>query len=518
MGSLRLLSPIGDLSGLRRVKSLGTLWIDDLPLENLDFLESIETVGPIQLANNSRLRDLSTLSAVGFTLNSSVGTPTWCSGITLLCVVGNDRLEDLPLANWYKTARDDLRYTGTDVYVGTEIRSNASLKKLQVFHKASHVSELEITDNDSLENLNDLTNLNEGMSLKITDNDALSDCRGLAPLLGWPSGPSNVHELYGGEGAVELSGNASGCNDSQSILDAVVGPTQPIVNSISRQGDEAIVFSFTKSVAGEDLFPLENHKLSCDGASIELSDSTEATIFPADPYTDIEIMVSGLGTFKSAAEIEVRLDLLNDRDFGGVADYQYLIIDLISPEGVQLPLWDIRVHSRYRSTELLTPLSEVPDDLLLDGVWKLRFQPTINDYFTSWILTNLNLDIREQVKVTTESDFVETSGLVPDRDYVCKISPITKLGAKPASDPVTVSLASIALSVTAVFNQLLDTVLSFTQTSSDGSAVDRSESRPPEARAGEKDEAKAIPTLPTFVLFILSGLIGLSGIRRFAQQ
>jgi len=183
-----------------------------------------------------------------------------------------------------------------------------------------------------------------------------------------------------------------------------------------------------------------------------------------------------------------------------------------------LPLWDIRLHSRYRSTELLTPLSEVPAHLSLDGVWKLRFQPTVNNYYTSLILTDLNLNIREHVQVTTASESVETSALVEGRDYVCKISPITKLGAIPASDPVSVSLRSIAFSVTTVFKQLLDTVLSAMESSGGESAMDRGRSSPPQARAGEEEEANAIPTLPILGFFILSGLLGLFGIQRLAHR
>ena len=81
------------------------------------------------------------------------------------------------------------------------------------------------------------------------------------------------------------------------------------------------------------------------------------------------------------------------------------------------------------------------------------------------------------------------------------------------SDPESIIVPP---SATTLFNQLLDTVLGTTQTSVGGSATDRSASRPPQAREGDKNETKAIPTFPTFVLLILIGLIGLFGIRRFA--
>ena len=82
------------------------------------------------------------------------------------------------------------------------------------------------------------------------------------------------------------------------------------------------------------------------------------------------------------------------------------------------------------------------------------------------------------------------------------------------SDPESIIVPP---SATTLFNQLLDTVLSTTQTSDGGSAMDRIGSMPPQARAGDKNETEAIPTLPTFVLLILSGLIGLFGIRRFVR-
>ena len=515
---LRLISPKGSLSGLNGVTSIGQLTVDGSKLETLNFLESIETVGLIQLLYNNNLTDLSALSGVHFDSNFSGYTyegNCWDAGP--LCVLSNDQLRDLPLSTWYRSAVEG--FENRDILgKPTVIEANASLEQLQVFQGVSKVGPLRITDNDSLENLNDLTTLNDGWSLEITGNDALSDCRGLAPLLGWPSGPSNLYDPFTGEaGTIDLSGNNVDCGDPESILDSVVGPTQPTINSIKRLEDDAIIFSFTESVAGDDLFPLENHQLSCDGTSYETDEVSEAPI--TNFSADVPIHVSGLGTLLSEPQIEVGLRV-QGYDFSAVL----LTYSLISPEGVTLPLWDRTLHSTNKPFNPMTPLIPVPHDLLLDGTWTLSVRPPpdiIEGMLTGdGSVYDLVLKIDERVIATSYSRTIESAGFVQGRDYDCKISPITKLGAIPASDPFSMNLASIPFSVTTIFKQLLDSVLSITQTSGNDSSIDSGRSRPPQARAGEEEEEKpnAIPTLPMLGLFILSGLLGLFGIRRLAHR
>ena len=74
---------------------------------------------------------------------------------------------------------------------------------------------MDIYDNDLLTNLDGLAKLNSvGGNLYITDNIALTNCQGIAPVLGWPSGPPD--DSVGGEIVIER--NATGCNSVDEIL------------------------------------------------------------------------------------------------------------------------------------------------------------------------------------------------------------------------------------------------------------------------------------------------------------
>ena len=197
-GQLRINYPIGDLSGFNQVRDISALGVSNSNLSNLDFLSSIQRIANVNLMHNDNLKDVSSLEAVTFYQERG-------SGFTCgLCVIDNPKLEALPLASWFKSQLQE----EDALYSESIIRSNPSLKKLEVFEQASYVGRLEISNNDSLTNLDSLMKVQSAQSLRLTDNQSLSDCKGLAPLLGWPNGPPED----GVEGEITISNNAEGCN------------------------------------------------------------------------------------------------------------------------------------------------------------------------------------------------------------------------------------------------------------------------------------------------------------------
>ena len=197
-GVLSISEPLEDLSGFNQVTDISALGVSNSNLSNLDFLSSIQRIASVNLMHNDNLKDVSSLENVTFFQEWEIGF------ICQLCVVDNPKLESLPLAKWYMS----LLQEEDALYYESSIRSNPSLKKLEVFEQASYVGHLEISNNDSLTNLDSLMKVQSAQSLRLTDNQSLSDCKGLAPLLGWPNGPPED----GVEGEILISNNAEGCN------------------------------------------------------------------------------------------------------------------------------------------------------------------------------------------------------------------------------------------------------------------------------------------------------------------
>ena len=72
---------------------------------------------------------------------------------------------------------------------------------------------LYLRNNDSLADLNGLVNVNRVFgTLHVIYNYRLADCRGLAPLLGYPNGNDSVSL------GIYIYGNSQGCNSSNDIL------------------------------------------------------------------------------------------------------------------------------------------------------------------------------------------------------------------------------------------------------------------------------------------------------------
>jgi hypothetical protein len=98
-----------------------------------------------------------------------------------------------------------------------------------------------------------------GDGLYIGLNDALTNCRGVAPVLGWPSGPPD--DSVGGE--IAIGSNATGCNSVEEILASVSGPSQPIITNTD-YGDGEIYLTVSDSGSS----PITSYTATCtDGAT-----------------------------------------------------------------------------------------------------------------------------------------------------------------------------------------------------------------------------------------------------------
>ena len=295
------------------------------------------------------------------------------------------------------------------------------------------------------------------------------------------------------------------------MLASVSGPTQPVITE-STTSSNSLSLGFTPSTTTDDLFPITGYSASCNGREISVSGSPTTDLLDNTPITET-LTVSGYDPTSVPSPIEVDIDITH-------SDPADLYITLTTPAGTELILWnqgssggEDLVGTFPTSLASVTSLEAVSPEPM-DGEWVLRVEDVdIGPVVREGVLNSWGLRITEEVTASGTSSPIEVTGITRGREYQCRVAPVTKLGKIPESEPFIANP-----SATTVFLQLLDTVLSTTQTSDGGSAMDRSGSMPPQARVGENDEANAIPTLPTFVLFILSGLIDLFGIRQFARS
>jgi hypothetical protein len=147
-------------------------------LTNLDGLDNLTSIsGGLYIGENAVLSDLNGLANL-----TSVGD---------LYLVGNPALTNLNgLERLARISRPD---------------GGASEGKVYIY------------GNSTLANLDGLANLSSvDGDLSLRGNRALANCKLIAPLLGWPDGPSNDNVL----GFIGVDSNATGCNSIEEILDS----------------------------------------------------------------------------------------------------------------------------------------------------------------------------------------------------------------------------------------------------------------------------------------------------------
>ncbi len=201
---------LSDLSGLANLGSIGAslgIWDND-SLADLDDLTGLTHVAAsISINGNASLTSISGLSGLtGFTASFTV--------------------RDNPVLG----SLDGMQ--GTASLAGLVIDNNDSLTNLDGLSGlttiGNGISSLFIDDNAVLADLDGLADLESlDADLEITDNPALERCLGLVILLdgvddGTPGpgpGPAGIPDV---NGDVILSGNLTGCNSLNEILDQVI--------------------------------------------------------------------------------------------------------------------------------------------------------------------------------------------------------------------------------------------------------------------------------------------------------
>lgn len=230
---------LGNLDGLESVTNLfqgGLILWDNPNLADLSGLASLTSIASsLSIENNASLQtldDLSGLESVGAPINiidnSSLTSIAGLAGLTdfssALSITGNPVLQNLDGLSSI-TSLGGLRIQFNPLL--TDVDGLSGLTTVGTIYAA-----LGIDNNAALENLDGLAGLvSLDADLAISDNPLLSQCAGLARLLdpidhalpGPGPGDAGIPDV---NGDVVLSGNLSGCNSVEQIVES--GSARPI--------------------------------------------------------------------------------------------------------------------------------------------------------------------------------------------------------------------------------------------------------------------------------------------------
>ena len=257
-----------DITNLDGLASLTNVWgqlviSDNDALTNLDGLTNITSVGHLYIHFNAVLTNLDGL----INLTSVEGAMEIFENAVL---DNTDGLANLNRVGSYLNVTMNRRLTNLD----------------GLAHLTSVGGSLSISYNEDLTNLNGLANLasvgSEGYgspNLLVEWNTQLTNCRGIAPVLGWPAGPPNDSVL----GEIKIESNATGCNSLAEVLAAgpLQSPTAPAVISTDYEDGKIIL---TVSVTDNGGTDITGYEATC----------TDSTNTFTGTSTSSPITVSGL--------------------------------------------------------------------------------------------------------------------------------------------------------------------------------------------------------------------------------
>ncbi|MGI9318072.1 MAG: hypothetical protein ACR2QW_12140 [bacterium] len=271
----------GQVSDFDGIANLTTVW-GDLSITGMDMLtdlspfSNISFVGRnLQIAHNDALQSLAGLEALSASINDNItisynNTIEDISGLSgLTATEGYLRISDNPsllsindlsslshIGNRLDIeANDSLEsidgLSGLLTVDSIRILNNPSLLNVDGLRNLQAVDTpfLRITFNDSLQNLNGLSSLIDLRgSLTVVSNPALTNCRGIIPLI------DSIDDGDPGPGGgsipdvgvtVSFSGNGTGCNELQPILDAELSTMVEVEKTFSdgRPVDTEIVLN-----------------------------------------------------------------------------------------------------------------------------------------------------------------------------------------------------------------------------------------------------------------------------------
>jgi hypothetical protein len=193
---------IVNLDGLANITSVrGYLrfWLEgNTVLTNLDGLSNLTSVGRVLTIFQTELTNLNGLSKLSSTGGLEI---QMCESLT-----NADGLANLGSVNG-------------DLNIGP-----TALKDLDMLaNLVSVAGMLKLQDNFALTDVDGLANITSvGGDLSVVQNESLANCRGIAPVLGWPDGPPN--DGVGGEIQIGKR-NGTGCNSVEEVIASVASAT-----------------------------------------------------------------------------------------------------------------------------------------------------------------------------------------------------------------------------------------------------------------------------------------------------
>jgi titin len=264
----------------------------------------------------------------------------------------------------------------------------------------------------------------------LENNDTLNNCQGVAPLLGWPSGPANVGNF------IQIFSNGSDCNSVAAILASVSGPSQPVINTATG-GNESISLGFSPSTTTSALFPITGYEATCTGSTVNPSEAPDTPLLDNTPIQRT-LTVNDYDPTSVAALIEVAIDITH-------SDPTQLVVTLTSPAGTAITLWD-RGSSGGENLVGTFPTTLSPVDSLssiaqesMDGDWVLTVEDVeVGPIVREGVLNSWGITLTEQLTANSADSPVTVSGLTNGRQYSCTVAPVTNLGTLPLSNPITV--------------------------------------------------------------------------------
>ena len=422
-----------DVGGLSNVSRIGG-WLviaSNHQLTDITSLSGLDDVPGNLMVSGDSLADISGLSNIvsvgGYLHFSCAGSETQVSdlsGFASLTTVGAE-FAICPSNLTSLSGLEQLREVGGSLQIeGVAIPNVDALNNLTTLN-----GDL-IIQSDALTNLDGLSSLSTigGDQLVISSN-SLTDCRGLAPILGWPSGE-------GAPSQVTLDA-AADCASPEAVLASVNGPTESVITGGAFLGD-VIQLNFEESIRGEDLFPVMGYEAACTGAMAQVSGDYGIAIAD-ESQVQKTLTISDYDPVSVSSVIKVSVDITH-------SDPSDLYISLTSPQGSTVVLWDQGANSGENLVGVfpdnLSPVDSLASiaDEPMDGEWTLTVEDRdVGPIVREGVLNSWGIEVKETLVGEGSGNPVSLSESVSTSAYSCRVTTLSKLGAWPESQPFKVA-------------------------------------------------------------------------------
>ena len=238
--------------------------VDEFPQDCDSVIRDIDVSGSPDIRNLDGLANLTSVGGGldilenGFLTNLN-GLGSLISVETYLSIGGNSSLTNLDGLVSLASVGGDLNIQTNNAL--TNLDGLANLTSVGGNLQIGVFASIDSSGNPALTNLDGLANLTSvGGNLDIRDNASLTNCQGLAPVLGWPSGPPD--DLVVGSITIGPNNGSAECDSVAAVLASVSGPSQPVINTATG-GNESISLGFSPSTTPDVLFPITGYEAAC---------------------------------------------------------------------------------------------------------------------------------------------------------------------------------------------------------------------------------------------------------------